>query len=236
MSALNYRGFPKGNGYFDQLPKLQQNMVSRMVKEAFEEGVTAEIYVERGPEQIECRSRDGFSAFSHNKGGIEINGFTDLNHFWGSGARPNNKKAAAKIEAFIEQSLQYVSDAFFETHEALFTKWNLTKEDASYHRMEEIENSPNSEFKSFADEFSNMEMEALGGDESSVMYQIRAMYHGNELDGTHSMTVFASIHASDAPYHRRADSVSEVLITWKTNAQLKTRLAKALKEATEAGF
>ena len=235
MSTLNYRGFPEGQGYFDQLSKLQQDMVSRMVKEAFEEGVTADMYVERDPEQIECRSRDGFSAFSHNRGGIDVSGFCDLGGMWGSGYSPNNKEAAAKIESLIESSHKFAAEAFFEKHAALFAKWNLTIEDANYHRMEEIENSPNSEFKGLANEFSELEMESLSGDESSVMYQIRAMYHG-ESNGTHSMTVFASISASDAPYHRRADSVSKILIEWKTGAQLKKRLAKALKEATEAGF
>lgn len=234
MKALNWRGFPEGQGYFDQLPKLQQAMIKRMVKEAFDDAVGYDMYT-KDAEEIECRSRDGFSAHSHNKGGIDVNGYSDLQSFWGSGTEPADEKAAAKIQALIDMSLKQASESFFEKHEALFTKWNLTIDDANYHRMEEIENSPNPEFAGLANEFSELENECLSGDYSSVLYQTRVMYHG-ESSGIHSMTIFSSISASDAPYHRSTDGIKEILITWKTPQGLKTKLAKALNDSMKAVF
>lgn len=236
MSKLNWRGFPEGQGYFDELPKLQQNMVKEMVKDAFDSEVTAEMYTETKAELIECRSRDGFSSFSHNKGGVDVSGFCDLGGMWGSGYMPNNDKARATIERLIEQCHKDASETFFERHKALFEKYNLTIEDANYRRMEEIENSPNPEFDGLTNEFGELEMEALGGDYSSVMYQYRVMYHGQDERGIHHMSVFASISATDAPYHRGSDSCGEVLISWKRGRALKAKLAKALKDAAKGGF
>jgi hypothetical protein len=236
MTKRNWRGFPEGQGYFDELPMLQRKMIKEMVKDAFEREVTAEIYTDRDAEEIECRGRDGFIPYSHNRGGVDVSGFCDLGGMWGSGYMPTNDKARERIEKLIEQAHKDASETFFERHKALFEKYNLTIEDANYHRIEEIENSPNPEFDGLANEFSELEMESLSGDYSSVMYQYRIMYHGKDERGVHSMTVFASISATDAPYHRSSDSCGEVLITWKRGRALKAKLAKALRDAAKEGF
>jgi hypothetical protein len=239
MTKLNWRGFPEGNGYFDELPMLQRKMIERMTIAAFEEYVRGDTFGHEGSytvENIECRSRSGFIPHSHNRGGVDVQGYTDLNGIQGSGYFPRNKDAADKIQGLIDSSLQYAAESFFEKHQAVFEKYNLTVADAYYHRIEEIENSPNPDFEGLTNEIQDYENEHLSGDYSSVMYQIRVMYHGKDASGVHSLSVFASISASDAPYHRSSDVVSEQLITWKTGKGLKTKLAKALRKACEGAF
>lgn len=238
MTKLNWHGFPEGNGYFNELPALQRKMIERMTVAAFEEYVR-DTFGQEGSytiKSLECRSRDGFIPHSHNKGGVEVIGFTDLQCIQGSGYFPVNKEARDKIQGLIDSNLQYAAESFFEKHQALFEKYNLTVADAYYHRIEEIENSPNPEFDGLTNEIMEYENEHLSGDYSSVMYQIRVMYHGKDASGVHSLSVFASISASDAPYHRSSDVLAEQRITWKTGKGLKTKLAKALRKACEGAF
>ena len=227
----NLHGFPKGEGYFDQLPKLQQIMIERMVQNAFDDEITVEVYGDIEPKQIECRSRDGFIPFSHNKGGVEVSGFTDLMGLWGSGYMPSNPKASDKIQAIIDSSLQTATEQFFEDNRAELEAIGITTiAQCNYHDLYD------SGHGGLAEKLSEYENEHLSGDYSSVQYQLRAMYHGKDARGVHSMTVFAFLSASDAPYHRSSDATGEVLITWKTGKALKRKLAKALEEAARGAF
>ena len=235
----NWRGFSEGNGYFDQLPNLTQTMIKRLITDAFEH--EARHFETFGPEgsyrveELECRSRDGFIPHSHNRGGIDVSGYTTLDFMNGSGYLPSNEKSREHVQAAIDSGLQSATEAFFEKHAEVLAKHGITTvAQVSY---SDFNNSKIEELQDLAEELSEYEREYIGGDNSTVMVQYRVMYHGQGSEGIHSMTVFASIN-TEAPYHRGKydDNVSEIEITWRKGSALKTKLVKALKDSAKAVF
>lgn len=172
---LNYRGFPEGNGFFEELPDSTRDIVERLLLEAMEEHCNQELY---GVEAraIECRSRDGFSPFSHNKGGVNVTGYTDLMYMQGSGYYPSAKKSSELINSIIDNSLQLATEQFFEENNELLTKNGFDSVSKVSHR--DLLDSENKEVQALSEELSEFENEYLSGDENSVMFEIRAMYHG----------------------------------------------------------
>lgn len=225
----NAYGFSEGDGYFDELPQSTQDIIYAAIEDTFNT-VNQEFLVEREIEEVECRSRSGFIPYSHNKGGLEKNAYTDLYNINCTGRYTGNKKVSALVEKYINDSLSDIAKDFFEENRDILCGAGIdSPEKVHYHNLYDAK------LGGLAEELSNRECDTLSGDYSSVQYQIRIMYHGKQ-DKKHNLTVFASISASDAPYHRSSDSLGEVSISWVTDAGLKRKLAKALKTAISEAF
>lgn len=229
-------------GYFDSLPQSTQDLIREAILDAAQN--------RRGPEgwksddecleDIECRRRDGFIPFSHNRGGLVYQNFSDLMAYWGGGYSVAHSGADAQIQRQIESSLNYAKESILEKHgEALKAK-GITPDNLNYHSLYDTEDE---DLQRIAEYLSKAEHDNLSGDDSSIMHEFRVMYHGLE-DGEHRASVSAAVN-TEGPYHRShiswapnvfCEGSKEVEITWKTEKQLKARLTKALAEVSKAVF
>lgn len=208
-----HSGFPMGLGNIDD----NAAWVKETLKDVLEnfdfafEGFRPEL------DEIEHRSRDGFIPYSHNRGGFDVKSFSDLYEYFGTGQVPCDAMQKA-----IDQGLKDALEAFVENNpEVLFQ--GIAPEELSYHSLYDAG------LGQYAEILSETEREFLSGDYSSVMSQVRVMYHGVNA-GMHSLTVFASLSWTDAPYHRSSDVLEERLITFKTQKELETKLKAALED------
>lgn len=216
--SKDFRGFPTGEGYLEDVPLIKAAILEAL--EDFEftsDGFSPDI------EENECRSRDGFIAFSHNKGGFDKNNCLDLYSIWSSGRTYSDKKLNTLVQKYIEQALKDAIKDFIDANPDIL-KHGIKIEDIGYYSL--VDAGLDSE----AEMLSEKESDYLQGDYNEIKEQVRIMYHGKQHK-THSLTVFASISVSDAPYHRSSDAIKEVLVTFKTVSELKKKLPKALAKA-----
>jgi hypothetical protein len=239
MRALKLQN--QDSDYFDQLPVKTQSLVSELLTEAMQNN-GHRLCVERDAEQIECRSRDGFIPFAHNLGGVEINSFTDLGYFWGGGYSVSHVEANSQIKKLIATSFEMHAESIFETYKDLLTAKKITVEQCNYHDMNDLAEK-DSELLDIAHELENTEMDFLSGDENSIMFQIRFMYHG-KADGKHTASVSCAVN-TEGPYHRShiswapgvfCEGVKEIEIEWKSDAGLKKTLSATLKTLVSKVF
>jgi hypothetical protein len=222
--------------YFDQLPDDVQALVRELVRDTL--NGAPETRGCDGVEDLECRARDGFIPYSHNRGGVEATDFTNLNALWCSGVRVAHKKAQKEIERQSELCLEYARKDFFENNKTELFAVGVTGPDGvSYHDLYENGHT------ALAEAFAEYESEALSDDSSSIMFHVRFMYHGAE-DGVHRASVSCAVN-TEGPYHRShiswapgvfCEGAKEVEIEWRTIKQLAARLKKALKQTSEEVF
>jgi hypothetical protein len=226
--------------YFDQLPKSTQEIVSELILEASENHHDA---CGRDVEQIECRSRSGFIPSSSNYGGMQINQFTDLAYFWGGGHSVSHKEANADIQRQIEQCFAYHSEHVFEKFETLLNAKKITKEQCNYHDLQDLAKTDGDLYE-VAQYCENSEMDFLSGDDSSIMLQVRFLYHGRDEKGLFTASVSCAVN-TEGPYHRSriswapgvfCEGSKEVEISWKNDRELKKTLKATLKTLTEQVF
>lgn len=232
------------NKFFKNLPKKTQEIVTEMLFETFSDTTNDVVYADRDRlESIECESRSGFIPFDHNKGGVEIKEFTDLFGILGSGNYPNNKGARKEIERQIDYSLNELADNTFEHFKDLLESKGLTAKNCYYHQMQELVEK-HKELSEVVKYIEDGESEVLGSDSSSIMYDMRFMYHGVDKNGVHRASVSAAVN-TEGPYHRShiswapevfCEGVKEVEIKWKNQKELKTALKKALDKVSKAVF
>lgn len=223
--------------YFKDLPKSTQNLVRELMADTIEQ-VEGWKGTDETFEDIECKARSGFIPFSHNKGGLTSNQFTDLCSLWGSGSRVSHKEARTEIERQIEYSLKCAQESYFENNKNECLEIGLSHSDmVSYHVL--YDNG----FEDMAQDFCNYETESMSGDESSIMFQVRFLYHGIE-NGIHRASVSCAVN-TEGPYHRSSiawapevfcEGAKEIEITWKTESGLKTKLTNALKKTSGEVF
>lgn len=226
--------------YFDELPKSTQELVKECLVETIKTVEGWRDAEEDLIDEVECRQRDGFIPFSHNHGGLEATQYTDLNQLYSSGIRVAHKRAQAEIDRQIEYSMDCAKESFFEYHKDALQKIGITSiEDASlnYHALCDLNQSK------LAESLSECETEALCGDDGSIMFQVRFLYHGKE-NGIHSASVSCAVN-TEGPYHRShiswspntfCEGAKEVEISWRTESGLKRQLVKALKQTSEDVF
>jgi len=236
LKQINFNRDQENIGYFEELPKGTQAIVRDLLLEAAQDRSGPEGFKSDDEciEGIECKARDGFSPFSHNKGGLVYQNFAQHLDYWGGGYSLAHGKANVELSRLIDGTLEDVKTNFAERHAELLASKGIKPEDVSYHALEE---SDDAELKRLANEFSNDECESLSDENSTVMHELRFMYHGRDSKGLHTASVSAAVNL-EAPYHRShiswAPSVfcegsKEVEITWRTQAELKNKLAHALK-------
>jgi hypothetical protein len=211
--------------YFDQLPKKTQKIVADAITEAME---YCEIWNKPEIEALECRSRDGFIPYPHNHGGFEINGFTDLMSIYGSGNYPAHEGARKEIDRQIDYSVDCAKEDYCKLKGITLEYLNSIISGDDHKEREE--------YLDYQDEY-------LRGDDNSIMYQVRFMYHGVER-GIHSASLSVAVN-TEGPYHRSSiswapnvfcEGAKEVEITWKIDSSLKAKLKKALDTLTKDVF
>lgn len=163
-------------------------------------------------EDIEYESRDGFIPFSHNHGGLQLRGFTNVASIIGSGDLPTHQGAADEINR----------------------QWD-------YNRELVAEDNPSLDSES--DDFFDKVYESADDSESTVMYEIQAMYHGKD-NNRHSMSISAAVN-TEGPYHRRSiswapkvfcEGATESEIVWQTAAEFKKKFERAVKNVVKQTF
>lgn len=211
--------FKNQNEYFDDLNKNTQDLIKDLIiqhSESIEPCGWKPL--EDCIESLECKRRDGFIPFSHNKGGLLFRNFSTLMDYYGGGIEPKNKDAALQIQKQIEISVNLAKEEFTEKHKS--TDFDL--EDDNYF---------------------NLLHEYLADDSSSIMHEIRFMYHGIK-NKKHSASVSVALN-TEAPYHRSSiawapevfcEAAEEIEITWTNDKDLKTKLNKVLKKLVSEMF
>ena len=234
------------NGYFESLPEAIQTIVRDLILDAAGNKGGPECYKrdEDAIESIECQVRSGFIPFDHNRGGLVYQNFTDLSAYWGGGYSCNHKDAAKDIERQIEYSLKMAADATYDRFKAFFDAAKIPKSKINYCDLVELQENSNSDtYDEIVSYIQDAETECLSGDYSSIMHEIRFMYHGEE-NGIHRASVSAAVN-TEGPYHRShiswapgvfCEGSKEVEITWRTEGGLKRKLKKALAEVSKAVF
>ncbi len=223
-------------GYFEELPAELQSMVREMLIDAFDNAGKVDTYpsAEESLEEIECHSRSGFVAYSSNRGGYEVKGFTDIGSIRGSGNYPAHVAARAEIERQVDYSYNLLAQRVFEEFQTLLTARGLTEADCFYHRMDELAQTDPA-LEAVRRSIEDGESEALGGEYSSIMYSARFLYHG-VLNGIHRASISAAVN-TEGPYHRSyiswapnifCEGAREIEIAWRTDSGLKRKLKAAL--------
>lgn len=222
MKRAQSRWENSNDGYFDSLPSELKELVADLLKDAIDEA--PENYGDHDVESIECHARDGFSPFAYNRGGYQVNAFSSLSVLHGSGVSVAHVKAQAEIDSMIEYSLKCARESFFENNEAELKALGIENaESVSYHDLYEMGQG------ALAESFSEYETENLSDDGSSIMFQVRFMYHGVDAKGNHSASVSTCVN-TEAPYHRSSyDRAEETEISWKTKNGLERKLKATLK-------
>lgn len=225
-------------GYFEDLTKGVQEIVKELLVDAADESISVDLFKrsEDAIDSIECHSRDGFIAWDHNRGGFEYSNFTCIGTMEGSGYFPKAKASNDKVSKIINASYQESAEIFFEDNEALFKKFGITIAQCTYRNIEELEQA-NPELKGKAEELSELECSNMSDENSTVMYNLRFMYHGKSVKGLHSASVSAALNF-EAPYHRpgREELAKEIEITWRNVSELKRKLRAALKKTVKEVF
>lgn len=104
-------------------------------------------------EPFEFRSRDGFAAHSHNKGGFDLFTMTSISHLVGSG-----EHFGLKIESWVEESWNRANEAVAESDPELHAASNTDKG---------------------RDAFFDAVYEYCQDDYETVAWKVRVMYEGN---------------------------------------------------------
>ena len=244
----NAKHLRQNEGYFNALPETWQELVKDAIFKAADNRCGPEGWKgnEDSIESIECHSRDGFIASSHNKGGLVYQNFTDLMGYYGGGYTPKHEGAAKEVERQVEYSFKLVQESIFEEFKAELKAMGLNENDCNYCKINDLlEQSPKNELlNKVMRGIEDKERDYLSDSESSIMHEIRVMYHGKNDDGMHIASVSAAVN-TEGPYHRThiawAPSVfcegsKEIEIEWKNARELKSKLDKALKQVSDAIF
>jgi len=151
-------------------------------------------------EDLECRSRDGFSPYSHNKGGISCAAFRD------------------------QYSCQFETTGFKNADKTIekYRKYNVE------HFLNDNPAIPKDESEWSDEQREKFDEYQMNDSESTVLYSLDAMYHGIER-GVHSLNLRICVCVKDAPYHREYDDLISIDVRFKTVKSLENKLNKLLK-------
>lgn len=231
-------------GYFTSLPEKTKELVKELILKAADEKGGPDCYKsdEEAIESIECHSRDGFSPFSHNKGGLVYQNFTDLMGYFGGGYTCTHEGAAKEIQRQIDYSLKLCAEDTYAKFITKFQALGIEEKDVSYGTIERFIEKGH-DMQDVLNYIQEHEYDCLGGTEDTIMHEIRFMYHGQE-GKEHSASVSAAVN-TEGPYHRSSiswapgvfcEGAKEVEITWTTQTELKKKLTAALKKVSKAVF
>lgn len=256
-------------GYYENLPKSTLNIIRQALLNA-SKNIVPEGYKisEDCFEDLECHSRGGFIPNSYNKGGLVYKNFTTLMDYWGGGYQVSHKQANKEIKRLIDLNFEYISDSLYdyigkERYEYVFGEQNKYKTLTYYNlqtlidtlkkqndhtininiNTQDILNKSIKEKQHWLNKIQDLETEYLNDDNSTIMHELRFMYHG-KVNGVHSANVSAAIN-TEAPYHRSSipwapnifcEGAKEIEIEWTTNKELKNILNDTLQSLIKSVF
>lgn len=242
--------------YFDELPKSTQEIVKEAILKAATDRNGPECYKseEHSISSIECLARDGFIPFNSNKGGLVYQNFTTLSEYWGGGYVPQHKGAAKEIQRQIDMSFDQVADymvdnigkqdmeKYFSSDKSKVNYRNISELQETLEKQDQTESAK--KVSSWVSQIQDIETECLGNDESSIMHEIQFKYEGKNAKGLQVAYISATLN-TEGPYHRSSmpwapevfcEASEGVEITWRNNAELKRKLAKAFAKVTKSIF
>lgn len=202
-------------------------------------------------ENIEFERRDGFIPNSDNCGGLTYRNFTDLMEYWSSGHNPAHIEANNEIKRQIDYWFKIISKDIYSDNKSLCLELNIGENECNYYSLQQFEETSELlkddqriQLTKMLNDIQEMESSRLSGEDSSIMHELRFMYHGVNNKGMHEASVSAAIN-TEGPYHRSSvswmpglfcEGAKEVTIKWKNNAELKRKLNKAFQVVSKAIF
>ena len=198
-----------GATYFDELPIELRDIVKKWLTVNFESNTE--------PEEFECRRRDGFIPYNHNKGGMGIYKFKTLRDFQFEPCMIKLDKITAKaVEDAIEYDCKLTLESFKESH--VEEVKGIPDNQLNYNDLYKIKKCD------LAEELDSAAHDSLTDDYNSTYHQVRIMF-----DGFGTWTIAAMFSFKDAPYHRSYDQYKE----WTIKTFGVKTLEKFLKKITK---
>lgn len=214
---------------FDKLDEnaLLNEIVKNAVSESFDTISTKYELNATQVEEVECRSRDGFS--TSNDGGWSAQGFSDISMLTGSGKTSTlPEEVRKKIDTLELANNKYALDEFKSQNKEKLEELNLAEEDLTYHRLYDLGQG------TLAEKLSELETSHNSDETSSIMFQVAAFLSRGEENGMRNMNVIVSVNW-EAPYHRSGkDNEWFVQENFDFNNEftLKSQLIATLKKLT----
>lgn len=100
---------------FPSIPMRSFDAIANALREFTNEALDVH---DREVEAIECRSRDGFIPYSHNKGGFQKVAFTSLGTMQGTGYATGSDKFNQIVEELIKNNREYFDRSEFDSDDA----------------------------------------------------------------------------------------------------------------------
>lgn len=208
--------------YLDEQPELESVLREFMadLDLCFDFGYGC--YGDCEPQPLECRSRGGFIAHSHNCGGFDVTYMTDMRMLWGSGYT-----IGTIGDEEISEELSTCYEAFQYDHKNGLI--NIPEEHQSdYHWL--YDNG----HEDIAEALSEYENSWLS--EETIHYGVRAMYEGRS-GIWHTLCIYTGLNQSQ--YYHAFSNGSTTLGTYEVKfrnaTELKEKLYK-IKEKIESDF
>jgi len=204
--------------YLDQQPELN-DIVKDFVTNLTPDYNDGHSYSEEA-EEIECRSRSGFSAAGHNHGGFERQWATDLMNIWGSGIGLGDNITTDEAHEGHNNAVE----CFVSENEAEFK--DIPEDKRNYHDMYEMG------FSKLAETMDEYAMDWLSGCRISFGY--RAMYEGKQ-GAWHTLVIYACAIQCEYNSAFRGDTLKEIEIKFRNATELQSKLDK-IKTELESVF
>ena len=208
--------------YLDQLPEFEsiiRDYIDSLCPN-YSDG-----YLIKKIDSIECRSRDGFSAHSHNCGGFDKSWVTDLSSIWGSGAGVGKYDQTSADNEYDEARETFIKYDASEETKALLALMPEDKRD--YHGLIE---SGQDEIAEKMDEYCRDYLTS-----SHIWFGYRAMYEGS-ANGWHTLVIYAAVNLSEyeGPMGKGGDTLAEIEIKFRNVTELSKKLEQARSELESA--
>ena len=199
--------------YLDQQPELN-DIVKGFITELTPDYDDGHSYAD-GAEEIECRSRDGFWAASHNHGGFEREWTTDLMNIRGSGTDLGDYITTDEAHKEYEDAIEcYISE-----NEADFK--DIPEDKRNYQDLYEMDLSD------LAETMDEYAMDWLGG--CSISFGYRARYEGKQ-GAWHTLVIYACAIQSEYYSAFRGETLVEIEIKFRNATELQSKLDKVKPE------
>jgi len=214
-------------------------IIEREITEKFESIVSDFELFGESVEPVECKSRDGFFAFTN--GGTSASGMSTLDHMQGSGSFPDS--CADTLQSIIESNNNQALESFKDDNKnelkELFKK-DIDDIEFDYHSLYEMNQAD------LAENLSEYESNYLQNE--TVLFKLGVFYYGpdnykNDYPGKHTVYIHGFINW-ESPYHRSPSQIRKDVgrscgtiewnaensqtVSFKTYKELKQKLAEIL--------
>jgi len=216
MQALHNR---EHKSYIDEQPELQEILRGWLASLDLDSHSVA--HGAPDLEEIECRGRDGFIPYRHNRGGFDLQYMSDVGTCAGCGCGPNlTEIERSEQKAYTEAKLWLKENYASELAD-------VPDEKINYHELCELGKGK------LAEELSEAETEWM---DETVWWGVRAMYEGRDSAGVHTLMIYCSGNVSG--YYglcgQGSQTLAEFEIRFRTASGLRRRLAQLTAKVQNA--